>query len=252
MTHIVEVRRQGDDLARAMSDLRDWLARYLLQAAAIDYSVNEDGLLLRIQFAVENDASAFAGSFDAWPDHRAKLILEHEAAAAAAPHASGLEERIRHPLLKELFRYWSQLRASDGMARKSRFDPADLSTALWPRLHIVDIPRGDAVCRCRLLGTYLVDAIGRDFTGQPLADAAVPGISGSITYELLQKLRSNGEPQHYYGPPKLPLATQIAMHEQVLLPLHDEGGGVIAAVGAVNYEGFRPSMFGHGATAISR
>ena len=159
------------------------------------------------------------------------------------PNALG--DRIRHPLLRHLFDYWSSLTSSNGFALKYQFDPVDLPAELWPRLHMVDIPHDSPICHNRLLGTYVVDAVGLDFTGRPLIDSEIPGISKSITYQLLEELRASGQPQHYHGQANFALACRFTRHEQILLPLFDENGGIVAAVGALDYQGFTAGLFAH-------
>ncbi len=152
---------------------------------------------------------------------------------------------IRHPLLRLLFKHWITFKSFDGFALKSKFDPVALPTELWPRLHMIDIPQHETVCRNRLLGTYVVDAVGFDFTGRRLVDAEIPGMSRSVTYGLLEKLRTSSKPQHYYGPANFGQAKRFAVHEQILLPFFDEGGRIVAAIGALDYQGFTADLFAH-------
>ena len=161
------------------------------------------------------------------------------------PDSSLSGERIRHPLLKELYEYWKGLGASGGTPLKSRFDPVDLRAALWPRLHMIEIPEDGDVARNRVLGTYVVAAVGLDFTGKRLSDSDIPGMTSSVTYALLQRLMVTGEPQHYFGPPNFGATGRFATHEQVLLPLSDEAGRIVGAVGALDYPGFTPVLFDH-------
>lgn len=152
---------------------------------------------------------------------------------------------IRHPLLAELFDYWNGLREDTALPLKSRFDPVQLPASLWPRLHMIDVPADGGVCRNRVLGTYVAEAVGFDFTGQPLTEEHIPGVSGSITYTLLQQLLTSAEPQHYYGPSRYAGTRRFATHEQLLLPLFGDDGRTVAAVGALDYTGFTAGMFMH-------
>lgn len=148
-------------------------------------------------------------------------------------------------MLGSLFEYWNSLRQAGGIPLKSGFDPINLPTTLWPRLHMIDIPRDGGVNRNRLLGTYIAEAVGSDFTGRRLTDDEIPGMSGSVTFHLLQQLLSSSEPQHYYGPSRFLGVSRFAAHEQILLPLYDEEGQIVAAVGALDYPEFSPGMFLH-------
>lgn len=163
------------------------------------------------------------------------------ASAASNP----IEREIQHPLLAKLFEYWKALAQPGGIPLKSRFDPINLPAALWPRLHMIDVPQEGHVCRNRLLGTYIAEAVGSDFTGRPLTDDQIAGVSGSVTYHLLQQLLLSAEPQHYCGPSNFLGASGFAAHEQILLPLYDEDAHIVGAVGALDYPGFSPGMFEH-------
>jgi hypothetical protein len=66
-----------------------------------------------------------------------------------------------------------------------------------------------------------------------------------IAQQWLQQLRASCEPQHYYGPSHFGRANRFVAHEQILLPLYDETGSVVAAIGALDYEGFTPEILGH-------
>src|SRR5262249_45721205 len=116
-------------------------------------------------------------------------------------HSSAeFERQIQNPLLKSLFAYWQSLRRKDGVARKRDFDPLDLPAKVLPRIFMIDVQRAAPNYRFRLLGTYLVEAHGHDYTGCALVDSEVPGFSQSKTMELLPILRETSEPQHYRGP----------------------------------------------------
>jgi hypothetical protein len=161
--------------------------------------------------------------------------------ASASTFADGIE----NPLLKQLFEYWSELVLKDGVARKIRFDPIELPKDLWPRLFMVDVVETQPRYCFRLLGTYAVDAIGADLTGRHLIDSEIPGISGSVTLSLMEKLYLSDEPQHFIGAPSFARTRRFAKHEQLVLPLLDQSDALTAAVGAVNYSGFDANFFGH-------
>lgn len=75
---------------------------------------------------------------------------------------------IRHPHTKELFAYWSSLKPGDGKAPFwSDFSPAKI-VKLLPKILILEVK--DADLPIRLFGTGLVEAWGRDMTGQDYYD----------------------------------------------------------------------------------
>ncbi len=154
------------------------------------------------------------------------------------PRASpeNFEARIRHPLLKQLFQFW-EAASSDGRVLEVEFDLMSLPAALKPRLHIIDIPEDGGECRNRFLGPYVIEAVGLDFEGHKLTDERIPNVTGSVTHQLLQNLLIDAKPQYHRGRSRFAAARRFATHEQILLPLFDCAGRVVAAVGAVDYGG---------------
>lgn len=145
---------------------------------------------------------------------------------------------IKSPLLEILFEYWEKLAANVGVPQKTIFNPIDVPGTVWPRIFIIDILEGVRNYRVRLLGTYLVDAYGQDFTGCNMNDGEIPRITQSATYRLLPKLQSSGLPQHYFGPTPFRYTDSYREVEQVLMPLADPIGRIAYAVGGVDYLGF--------------
>lgn len=140
--------------------------------------------------------------------------------------------------IKAVVEYWQALGSSGGIALKSAFDPVALPPAAWPRLFMVEKPHGETAFRLRLMGTYVVGAIGTDFTGCRLLEAEIPGIMRSVTFNLVSRLFDANETQHYRGAPTFPLSLQYQLHEQVVLPLYGDASDIVAAVGAIDYAGF--------------
>jgi len=73
------------------------------------------------------------------------------------------------PLLKELVAYWERRRGTRLAPRRADVDPADLPAHL-PNLFMVDVLDGGADFRYRLIGTAIVDGLGRDSTGKRLSE----------------------------------------------------------------------------------
>lgn len=70
--------------------------------------------------------------------------------------------------LRLLYDYWLRKRKPGGLPSRSDIDPLELPPHLWPRLMLLDLPReGNTIrIRIRLMGTHIVDAFGRDPTGE--------------------------------------------------------------------------------------
>ena len=137
--------------------------------------------------------------------------------------------------IQALFAYWDALPKFLDSPRKTDFDPVDLAVKVWPRLFMVDILEGQNEYRLRLLGTYLVEAYGRDFTGARFVDSEIPNVTRSQTYRLLGDLVATQKPQHYLGPTEFRFITDYAICEQILLPLVDDKGRIAHVVGAIDF-----------------
>jgi hypothetical protein len=92
-----------------------------------------------------------------------------------------LDLGISDPRLVDLYRHWQGLRGDDDVPRVELFDPLDL-TRLLGDLFVVRVeddglgePAGrQPVVRYTLIGTRLVEALGRDSTGQIVGDTFLP------------------------------------------------------------------------------
>lgn len=71
----------------------------------------------------------------------------------------------RHlPTINELHDYWLSRRGGRAMPRRADIDPADIGHLL-PQIALVDIEMEPFRVRYRVVGTKLVEYVGRDFTG---------------------------------------------------------------------------------------
>jgi hypothetical protein len=145
----------------------------------------------------------------------------------------------RHTSLRQLLDYWQRLKGDRSMPRKREFDPVDLPARVLPRLFLIEFLEGAANYRLRLMGTYLRDTYGREFTWCRLVDDEMPGVTKTTTYQLLGVMMKTGEPQYSLGPDRFRLKDTYSLVEQVLLPLADDEGHLGFAVGAVDYPDMR-------------
>jgi hypothetical protein len=66
MTHMVELRYIGGDLADLMCEMRTWLDYNQIEAEEFYHSSSGSGLAVRVGFAEADHAAAFAEAFDGW------------------------------------------------------------------------------------------------------------------------------------------------------------------------------------------
>jgi len=73
------------------------------------------------------------------------------------------------PLLTALLTYWEKKRGTRVMPRRRDIDPLEMPTRLLPYLQLIELGERGRL-RFRLIGTAIVDAMGRDATGRYLDD----------------------------------------------------------------------------------
>jgi hypothetical protein len=63
MLHIVEIRRNRENLARVMSEIREWLDARRFEPDAFRCSTDEENVTFRVEFKVKSEATACAATF---------------------------------------------------------------------------------------------------------------------------------------------------------------------------------------------
>lgn len=91
------------------------------------------------------------------------------------------------PNLAALLRYWELKRGTRAMPRRRDIDPLDMPPALLPHLELVELAQGRL--RYRLIGTAIVDAMGRDATGRFL-DQVLEGRHGRFVERVHRTVMS--------------------------------------------------------------
>jgi hypothetical protein len=63
MLYVVEMRRQREQLARVMSEVREWLDRQRFEPDAFRCATDEEGITCRLEFKNESEALACVEAF---------------------------------------------------------------------------------------------------------------------------------------------------------------------------------------------
>jgi len=142
--------------------------------------------------------------------------------------------KIVDPRLVRIHSHWNVLRDGDALPAAGRFDPLDLVPHLGD-LFIVrvepDPAGGEPVLRYTLIGTRLVDALGRDVTGQRVADTFPQDHPVMAVYRCLLRqriaVRTHGRLEW--------MDKAHRTFESILLPLAGADGSVVKIVGAAVY-----------------
>jgi hypothetical protein len=91
-------------------------------------------------------------------------------------------EEITHPTLVAIYRYWDGKRHGRALPARAEIDPTEI-TAVLPHLFMVDVERAPLRFRFRLIGTNIVQSVGRDFTGRTVS---AENYSKGVLAEVLQ------------------------------------------------------------------
>jgi hypothetical protein len=82
------------------------------------------------------------------------------------------ETRPPTPLLRAVLAYWNERRGARFMPSRGDLDPLHIPTLL-PQLMLLDVLKGPLDFRYRLVGTAIVDRLGRDNTGLRFSELAL-------------------------------------------------------------------------------
>jgi len=130
---------------------------------------------------------------------------------------------ITDPRLNHILQYWLSKRRDGQAPRRADLRPAELGPALLRHINIVEVVRAEGQplqFRHRLIGTYNIEWLGRDATGQMLDEnlygAAAPMIVASFT-------RIVEEARPFYRLSRMDWHDKRhLMNESVELPLSDD------------------------------
>jgi len=164
--------------------------------------------------------------------------MKRDPASAAEVAASG---SIQNLPLRRLFDYWAGLASGDAVPLERQLDIANLPPKTRAHMLAIAILDGERNYRVTMLGSYLVAVYGRDYTGCRLVDEEIPRVTRSITYALLDRLARDRRPLCYHGPSGFRFAGFDSPHEQIMMPLCDDAGRIVAAVGAIDFPDARPN-----------
>lgn len=147
------------------------------------------------------------------------------ATAALVPLAT-LNTARWQPRTTRLYHYWLSIHpAGGGLPGRQHFDPVAVPDLL-PGLWLLDVQHQPFRLRYRLVGTGIVEAIGREVTGQWL-DEAHPHIDGNREFiERYEQAVTTRTPSWRKGKPRLWAHKDYRTIENLLLPFARDGSVV--------------------------
>jgi hypothetical protein len=133
------------------------------------------------------------------------------------------------PLLAALVDYWERKRGERAMPRRRDIDPLDMPRPLLPHLELVEFGDGGRP-RYRLVGTAIVDAMGRDMTGRFL-DTVLVGEHAAFVDRLHRAAQTACRP--VYGLCWLRIGEGRGLSiRRLVTPLSEDGATVTMTLGA--------------------
>lgn len=133
-------------------------------------------------------------------------------------------EIAQAPELCTLLRYWLSVHPRVALPGRRHFDPTEVPAALG-NLVLTTVEREPYRFRIRLMGTAVVRAFGKDFTGMYL-DEALPGVRDTVIHTDRVAVAETGLPSYRHGPTALPIKFDFAPIERIYLPLATDGATV--------------------------
>lgn len=145
-------------------------------------------------------------------------------------------ERISSAKTRALYRYWSAKRRSRPMPSRADIDPSEIKELL-PYLLLTDVHHDPLRVQFRLVGTAVVDAAGRDMTGEWLHEADVTG-GGEIWLGHYERLVRERVPVCGCTRASLRGGDERSF-EWILLPLSSDGETVDKTIELEDWEALR-------------
>src|SRR5690242_6841967 len=129
------------------------------------------------------------------------------------------EDSERFPHLRLAFEYWQRKSPAGKLPGRQHIDPVEMS-AFLPHVALIEVERSNATPRFRLrvVGTDIVNEVGRDDTGRYLNDMPEAVTMVARLTELLDRR----EPYYMTEALMLPRRDHIVLH-RVVLPLASDG-----------------------------
>lgn len=121
-----------------------------------------------------------------------------------------------------IYDYWCGLRSGKRLPARRDVDPADVP-ALLPYLWLTDVERDPPRFRFRLIGSAIVEGLGRDLTGRYF-DQCFDNFDGSPPHRTLVEISAKGRPAWRRGPALLTRKDyNVKEMERIILPLASDG-----------------------------
>ncbi len=141
----------------------------------------------------------------------------------------------KHPALQALWSYWRDLARGAPIPRRSDFDVLDVPVSAWPRVFMIDVLEGEKKYRFRVIGSYVVAAHKKDYTGRLVINEEIPNVTQTHAYRLIGESIASRAPKYFYDQTVFRFTNFSSMVEQIFLPLVDKDDKISSLVCALDF-----------------
>ena len=138
------------------------------------------------------------------------------------------------PVLREVFEYWDKARGERGMPRRADLDPPRKMPRLLKHIQLMDVVNGGERFFCRVIGTAIVEALGRDGTGKHL-DELFSGERLAFVEQSFREVCETRKPQFSRDVYETDRGIHLTAN-RLFLPLSEDGLNVDQVLGAITFE----------------
>lgn len=128
------------------------------------------------------------------------------------------------PVIVALLSYWQEKAAGREMPSRRDIDPAEMRRLL-PHIYMVDVAPAAPHFRFRLIGTEIVQLLGRDFTGRAIDEASY-GSAAAPLARIMRTVVERRRPVGFQGRIFYIRGQEWRRVESVLLPLSGQDGAI--------------------------
>jgi hypothetical protein len=140
--------------------------------------------------------------------------------------ASDLVAVEAHARIQRIYAHWKAIHPAPGLLPgRQHLDPMALGDLL-PGVWLVDVAQNPFRLRYRLVGTGVVEAMGRDVTGQWLDEAHPHLVNDDVYWQRSRDIVAGKVPSWRRGPPHLWKHETYSIVENLIMPLAADGTNV--------------------------
>lgn len=149
-------------------------------------------------------------------------MLESARTVEARPWRHPEPDPDWHPHVRTIYLHWRAMHPPGALPGRQHFDPLAVARFL-PGIWLLDVQLYPFRLRYRLVGTRMVEGIGRDVTGQWMDEAHPELVANPAYLARYLAVCETGTPSWRRGRAQLAIRADFQTLENLLLPLASDG-----------------------------